>query len=58
MGADSANLIVQSLQVDVFFDPLATTVDYITAHRYVSKAQSMYSLIKKKVLTLTHVLKC
>ena len=35
VGTDRANLITQSLQVDVFVDPLATIVGQMTAHSYI-----------------------
>ena len=50
VGADRANPIAQSLQADVFVDPLATTADHITVHRYISKAQSMYLMNQKESL--------
>ena len=50
VGADRANLIAQTHQVDVFVDPLATTVDHITAHSYISKTQSRYLMNQKENL--------
>ena len=38
MGIERANLITQSFQADAFVDPLATTVDNMTALSYISKA--------------------
>ena len=34
----------------MFVDPLATTVDHMTVHSYISKAQSMYLMIQKESL--------
>ena len=50
MGTDRANLITQSLQIDEFVDLLATTVDDMTAHSYMSKAQSTYLMSQKENL--------
>ena len=36
--AYSASLIKQSLQIDALVDPVATSVDHMTAHSYISKA--------------------
>ena len=44
VGTDWANLITQSLQVYAFIESLTTIVGYITAHGYISKAQSTYLL--------------
>ena len=50
MGTDRANLITQSLQVDVFVDPLATIVGQMTAHSYIPKVQSTYLMNQKQSL--------
>ena len=34
----------------MFVDPLATTVDHMTVHSYISKAQSMYLMNQKESL--------
>ena len=50
VGTDRANLITQSLQVDEFVDLLATTVDDMTGHSYISKAQSTYLMNQRENL--------
>ena len=47
---DRANLITQSLQVDEFADLLATTVDDMTAHSYISIVQNKYLVNQKENL--------
>ena len=47
---DRANLITQSLQVDEFVDLLATAVDDMTAHSYISIVQSEYLVNQKENL--------
>ena len=48
VGTDRANLSTESLQVDEFVDLLAATVDDMTAHSYISKAQSTYLMNQKE----------
>ena len=52
---DRANLITQSLQVDEFVDLLATAVDDMTAHSYISIVQSEYLVNQKKKSWLWHM---
>ena len=50
VGTDRANLISQSLQVNEFIDHLATTIDDMTIHSFVSKSQSRYLMNQKENL--------
>ena len=50
MRTDRPNLITQSLQVDEFADLLATTVDDMTAHSYISIVQNKYLVNQKENL--------
>ena len=48
VGTNRANLITQPLQGDAFVDPIATIVGHMTAHSYISKAQSTYLMNQKE----------
>ena len=48
LGIDRANLITQSLQVDVFFDPLTTIVGHMTALRYLKTPKCVFNEPKRK----------
>ena len=48
LGIDRGNLITQSLQVDVFFDPLATIVGHMTALRYLKTPKCVFNEPKRK----------
>ena len=47
---DTANLITQSLQVVEFVNLLATAINDMTAHGYISKSQSTYIMNQNKNL--------
>ena len=50
VGTDTANLITQSLQVVEFVNLLATAINDMTAHGYISKSQSTYIMNQNKNL--------